>query len=253
MNTETASKGANSQGVQVIARAADILRVLKTDNQGLSLGQIAERVSLPRSTVQRIVNALLAERLVMAASAEGGLRLGPEIQALAAGGRINVAELIHPILADLAKDCGETVDLSIFRDDHVLFVDQVIGTQRLRTVSAVGEAFPVTTTAIGKASLALLEEEEAATIAARELRQSGDTSKSLSQVIAELEGIRDTGVAFDLDEHTDGISAVAMAFKDPVGMIYSVSMPVPSHRFMPKRDRLVDALQKAMRQVQATL
>ena len=37
------------------------LRVLK-DSDGLSLGQIAERVGLPRSTVQRIVNALLAER-----------------------------------------------------------------------------------------------------------------------------------------------------------------------------------------------
>ena len=106
MNVETSRKSTGSQGVQVIARAADILRVLKHDNEGLSLGQIAERVSLPRSTVQRIINALLAERLVMAATAEGGLRLGPEIQALAAAGRINVAELIHPILSDLARQTG---------------------------------------------------------------------------------------------------------------------------------------------------
>ena len=253
MNVETSRKSASSQGVQVIARAADILRVLKNDNEGLSLGQIAERVSLPRSTVQRIVNALLAERLVMAATAEGGLRLGPEIQALAAAGRINVAELIHPILSDLAKKTGETVDLSVFRDDHVLFVDQVVGTQRLRTVSAVGEAFPMTTTAIGKASLSLLDEEEAAMIASRELRQSDKRSTTLSQVIAELEGIRETGVAFDMDEHTDGISAVAIAFKDPTGMVYSVSIPVPSHRFAKKRDDLIAALKKAMLRVEAAL
>ena len=253
MNVETSRKSASSQGVQVIARAADILRVLKNDNEGLSLGQIAERVSLPRSTVQRIVNALLAERLVMAATAEGGLRLGPEIQALAAAGRINVAELIHPILSDLAKKTGETVDLSVFRDDHVLFVDQVVGTQRLRTVSAVGEAFPMTTTAIGKASLSLLDEEEAAMIASRELRQSDERSTTLSQVIAELEGIRETGVAFDMDEHTDGISAVAIAFKDPTGMVYSVSIPVPSHRFAKKRDDLIAALKKAMLRVEAAL
>lgn len=253
MTVETSRKSASSQGVQVIARAADILRVLKNDNEGLSLGQIAERVSLPRSTVQRIVNALLAERFVMAATAEGGLRLGPEIQALAAAGRINVAELIHPILSDLAKKTGETVDLSVFRDDHVLFVDQVVGTQRLRTVSAVGEAFPMTTTAIGKASLSLLDEEEAAMIASRELRQSDERSTTLSQIIAELEGIRETGVAFDMDEHTDGISAVAIAFKDPTGMVYSVSIPVPSHRFAKKRDDLIAALKKAMIRVVAAL
>ena len=253
MEIETDLKGKSTQGVQVIERAADILRVLKNDNNGLSLGQIAKQVSLPRSTVQRIVNALLAERLVMAASPEGGLRLGPEIQALAAAGRINVAELIRPILADLAKAPGETVDLSIYRDQHVLFVDQVIGTQRLRTVSAVGEAFPMTTTATGKATLALLDEEEVATVAARELRQAGDKKKSLSQVIAEIENIRETGVAFDLDEHTGGISAAAMAFKDPAGLIYSISLPVPSHRFASKKVKLVTALRETLQRVEAAL
>ncbi|MFT4716288.1 MAG: DNA-binding IclR family transcriptional regulator [Paracoccaceae bacterium] len=253
MNTEQIKKGFNSQGVQVIARAADILRVLKNDNEGLSLGQIAERVSLPRSTVQRIVNALLAERLVMASSAEGGLRLGPEIQALAAAGRINVAELIRSNLTDLVKETGETVDLSVYRDQHVLFVDQVVGTHRLRTVSAVGEAFPMTNTATGKATLALLDEAEVAAIASQELRQEGEGAKSLSQVFAEIEKIRETGVAFDLDEHTDGISAAAMAFIDPAGAIYSISLPVPSHRFAKKAEALVTALRNTMKVVKAGL
>lgn len=249
METETEKTGKSSQGVQVIARAADILRALKKDNEGLSLGQIARQVSLPRSTVQRIVNALLEERLVMTASSEGGLRLGPEIQALAAAGRINVAELIRPILTDLARETGETVDLSVYRDKKVLFVDQVVGTHRLRTVSAVGEAFPMITTATGKATLALLDEEEVAAIAARELRESEDTSKSLSQVIAEIESVRTTGLGFDIDEHTDGISAVGMAFKDHAGLIYSISLPVPSHRFAAKKDMLVRALQQTMQRV----
>ncbi|HWE77543.1 MAG TPA: helix-turn-helix domain-containing protein, partial [Pseudolabrys sp.] len=39
--------------VQVIARAATILRALEEENTGLSLGQIAQRVNLARSTVQR--------------------------------------------------------------------------------------------------------------------------------------------------------------------------------------------------------
>ena len=49
--------------VQVIARAAAILRTVGEDGGGLSLGQIAQRVGLARSTVQRIVNALEAERV----------------------------------------------------------------------------------------------------------------------------------------------------------------------------------------------
>src|SRR5476651_1779807 len=65
--------------VQVIARAATILRALENENVGLSLGQIALRVNLARSTVQRIVAALETEKLVIAATPNGRVRLGPTI------------------------------------------------------------------------------------------------------------------------------------------------------------------------------
>lgn len=231
LSMEAEKKTQSNQGVQVIARAAEILRVLKSDNAGLSLGQIAERVHLPRSTVQRIVNALLAERLVMSSSSEGGLRLGSEIQSLAAAGRVNMTELVHPVLTELAKRTKETVDLAVFRDDHMVFLDQVIGTHRLRTVSAVGEVFPMTDTANGKAALSLLEDDRVVSIAARELKADGETQRPLSVFLKEIEDIRATGIAWDLDEHTQGISAAGFAFRDPVGLIYAISVPVPSHRF----------------------
>src|ERR1051325_11211715 len=69
--------------VQVIARAAHILRALEGEDAGLSLGQIAARVSLARSTVQRIVASLEAEKLVIAASPTGRVRLGPAVRRLA--------------------------------------------------------------------------------------------------------------------------------------------------------------------------
>src|SRR5689334_12557813 len=73
--------------VQVIARAAAILRALEDEAAGLSLGQIAQRVNLARSTVQRIVAALEAEKFLIAASPNGRVRLGPTILRLAASAR----------------------------------------------------------------------------------------------------------------------------------------------------------------------
>jgi DNA-binding IclR family transcriptional regulator len=60
-----------------------ILRVLENEAAGLSLSGIAERVDLPRSTVQRIVAALSEEKLVMRASTTALLVLGPELARLA--------------------------------------------------------------------------------------------------------------------------------------------------------------------------
>ncbi|MHA7774814.1 IclR family transcriptional regulator [Roseibium sp. M-1] len=247
MNIER--KTQSNQGIQVISRAAEILRILKIDNSGLSLGQIADRVHLPRSTVQRIVNALIAERLVMASAAEGGLRLGPEIQSLAAAGRINVAELVRPILTKLSKETKETVDLAVFREDHMVFVDQVIGSHRLRTVSAVGEVFPMTDTANGKAALALMEDDVLVAIAAPEFKSESQNPKPLSEFLKEIEDVRKTGIGWDLGEHTDGISAAGFAFKDPMGLIYAVSIPVPSHRFDKLKDKLVELLLNARKSI----
>ncbi len=48
-------------GIQSIARAAAVLRALERSPSGMSLGEIAAALDLPRSTVQRIVDALKDE------------------------------------------------------------------------------------------------------------------------------------------------------------------------------------------------
>ena len=164
-------EGNTRAGIQVIARAAAILRALRDDADGLSLGQIAERVGLPRSTVQRIVGALQVERLVIASSSGGSIRLGPEITALSEATRYNVVEECRLHLSELSRRLGETADLSVLRGAGMIFLDQVPGTHRLRTVSAVGDVFPLTNTANGRAALALLPEARARGLAEDEWRR----------------------------------------------------------------------------------
>ena len=102
--------------VQVIARAATILRALEAENAGLSLGQIAQRVSLARSTVQRIVAALQTEKLVIAATPNGRVRLGPTILRLAASVRSDFLALARPFLERLSEELHETVDLAMVQE-----------------------------------------------------------------------------------------------------------------------------------------
>ena len=222
--------GGSRGGIQVIERATRILRALKHDPSGMSLGKIAEAVSLPRSTVQRIVGALAAENLVAAGARGGRIRLGPEIAALAEHTRLNVVESCRLILTELSQSTGETADLALLRGDAMIFLDQVPGVHRLRAVSSVGDAFPLTTTANGQACLAELPKDEAHAKALEEWRRRG-IKRSIDEFEARLEKIRKTGMAYDLDEHTNGISAVGIAFRDWSGHLYSISVPIPSSRF----------------------
>jgi DNA-binding IclR family transcriptional regulator len=218
--------------VQVIARAAAILRALENENAGLSLGQIAQRVDLARSTVQRIIAALEVEKLVIAASPNGKMRLGPAILRLAASVRTDFASLARPLLIALSKELGETVDLSTVKKDQVVFIDQVTGPHRLRTVSVVGDAYPLHCTANGKAYLAELDDAAIVDLIGRKYqRRTKNTKVSLSDLIADLRAARQTGVAVDLEEHSLGVCATGVALRDPAGNYVAISVPVPSQRF----------------------
>jgi len=229
--------------VQVIARAATILRALEDENGGLSLGQIAQRVNLARSTVQRIVAALECEKLVIAATPNGRVRLGPAILRLAASVRSDFIALARPFLERLSEELHETVDLSTVKKDHLVFIDQVIGSHRLRTVSAVGETFPLHCTANGKAYLAQLSDAAIEKLIGREYQtHTANTLVTLENLLRELAAVRRTGVAFDREEHTLGICAAGVSLRDPLGNAVAISVPVPTARFKDLESAIAERL-----------
>jgi DNA-binding IclR family transcriptional regulator len=214
----------------------------------MSLGQIAEAVVLPRSTVQRIVGALQKERFIIASLQGGGLRIGPEMQSFAEAARYNIVESCRLFLTELSQETGETADLSVLRGAGVIFLDQVPGTHRLRTISSVGEVFPLTATANGKSCLALLPPERAASLAQAEWDRRG-VSGDMEAFLDELGNIRETGLAYDRNEHTDGISAIGIGFRDWTGDLHAISVPVPSSRFEETEEKVRKAILKTHRHV----
>jgi DNA-binding IclR family transcriptional regulator len=244
LNDKAEAKATQSQSqVQVIARAAAILRALEDEAAGLSLGQIAQRVNLARSTVQRIVAALEAEKFLIAASPTGRVRLGPTILRLAASARTDFVAVARPYLTQLSSELKETVDLSVVKKDHLIFIDQVIGSQRLRTVSAVGETFPLHCTANGKAYLAGLDNAAIAALIGTEYEQrTPRTFTRLDDLLRDLKTVRKTGVAIDREEHALGICAAGVVTRDPVGNVVAISVPVPTQRFYKHQRTIVARL-----------
>ncbi len=240
-NKEIQTKG--KSGIQVIARAATILRILENEKDGLSLGQISSRVDLARSTVQRIVNALADEHLLIAASPNARVKLGPAILRLAANTNFDFAKFVRPHLEELARRTGETVDLSMQKGDKMVFIDQIAGSHRLSAVSAVGESFPMYSSANGKAALSMLDNDAITSLLGNSLfKETANTIISLPRLFEQVEKIREDNIAIDEQEHTEGISALSTAFKDPLGRAFAVSVPVPSIRFIHSKQSIQTAL-----------
>src|SRR5271170_4437006 len=202
----------SGQSVQVIARAANVLRTLEGEQTGLSLAQIGQRANLARSTVQRIVDALRAEQFLIAATPTSGVRLGPALIRLAASASVDFDQITRPIMAELSQKLGETVDLSVLKGFSAVFTDQIPGAHRLRAVSGVGDTFPLHCTANGKALLSVMPEQTLQRFLRQTLpRMTPATIVKPAELRAAVASCAKIGVAFDLEEHTEGICAVGTA------------------------------------------
>lgn len=246
------SENQKKTGIQVISRAAHILRVLRESQSEMSLGQIALKTELHRSTVQRIIAALVEERFVINHHQGRGFRLGPEFNSFAGAAQYGIVEHCRLFLTELTQKTGETADLSVMRGIGMTFLDQVPGTHRLTTMSKVDEVFPLSTTANGRCCLALLPEKDAVKLVQAEWQRNGSHG-DMTTLLGCLTKIRETGLAYDIDQHTVGICAVGFAFRDWSGTPHAISIPLPTTRFEQMKPLIEAALIETQKGLLATL
>ncbi|NMG17195.1 IclR family transcriptional regulator [Aromatoleum bremense] len=230
-------------GIQVIARTSRIMRALSAHPHGVSLAGIAAEVGLPRSTVQRIVTALVAENLAEPAGAAGGFRLGPALGQLIYQTEADIVPVARPHLERLSQALQETVCLSRINGRQTQLLEVFVGEQVLRIVPQVGLTAPLHLTADGKALLARMTPDEVKTWLGEDLPPRTDRSKGLATLLAELEEIRCSGFAYDDEEHTEGVSAVSASIGTYRGA-YAITIIAPTVRLRSKVDSFREALTK---------
>jgi DNA-binding IclR family transcriptional regulator len=245
---DTAEKpveGQRRHGVQSIARAAAVLRALAANPDGAGLSELAVAVGLPKSTVHRLLGALGEEAFVVQ-DPDGRFRLGVGLAELGAATGDGVREVLRPVLLRLRADLDETIDLAVLDGTEARFVDQIPAPHRLRAVSAVGARFPLHCTANGKALLAAMSDAEALALLPAKLPElTPSTITSREELLAELAQVRRTGVAFDREEHTEGVSAVGAAIPAGTRPPVAISVPIPTPRFQLNEARYADAVSGA--------
>lgn len=216
-------------GIQVIARAAAVMRALGKNPQGLSLAAIAQEVDLPRSTVQRIVRALEHEYLIESLGPNGGFRLGPALGQLINQTQTDIISLVKPYLTELSNQLHESVCLSTLAGDKTYVIDRIVAERELRVVFPIGIQVPAYATASGKV---LLAEQPIATVRAllpKVLPKLTPHTLTLSALLEQLVQVHREGHACDLQEHIEGLSSFAVGLDTYLGF-YSISVVAPASR-----------------------
>lgn len=240
-------------GVQVLERAAQMLRALSAEPNGLTPIELADRVGLPRSTAYRIVGTLASEGF-MRVSPGGKLSIGPGLISIATAGRRDLRHEAAPYLERLSHELHETVELVVLDGGEALFTNQFVSSRSLRVVAEVGDRFPLFCTACGKALLAELPPAEALRLIPNELQSyTPHTSVDREALLGELDQVRATGVAYDRQEHTIGISAVGAAIRDAAGSVAALTVVMPAARLEGNEERIAAALLRTRDEIQTAL
>nr|WP_142280689.1 IclR family transcriptional regulator [Mycobacterium saskatchewanense] len=227
------------EGIQVLRRAAAALDEIAAEPGRLRLVDLGERLGLAKSTARRLLVGLVEVGLASVDS-QGRFALGERLLGFGRADGAHIAAFFRPTIERVARATeGETVDLSVLRGQRMWFIDQIESSHRLRAVSAVGVRFPLESTANGKAALAALDDADGQNLISR---FAPEVAQRLHDEVAE---IRRTGIAFDRDEHTPGISAAAIARRTAGDGVVAISVPAPTERFAEKEQRITEALRKA--------
>jgi DNA-binding IclR family transcriptional regulator len=125
------------------------------------------------------------------------------------------------------------VHLGVLSGSEVIYLDKVEGRQMVRMHSQIGNASPLYCTGVGKAALSALPDEEVERRIAS-LRFHVHTPTTLRDADAlrrEIAAIRQTGVAYDREEHEPGIHCVAAPIHSPNrDFVAGVSVTAPAYR-----------------------
>ena len=232
-------------GVQSISRAFDVLEAL-AEHGPLGLSRLSARTGLPLTTVHRLVGTLAALGYVR--SGEGKeFSLAPRLIHLGERASLMVSRWAIPHLTSLVDELGETANLAMLDGDRIVYVAQVPSRHSMRMFTEVGRSVDPHCTAVGKALLARLPEDEVLALVAR-TGLPAHTERTITTpegLEAALAGVRTEGYAVDDGEQAIGVRCVAVALEDaPLPLALSVSGPAP-RMTAELQNRAVPALTRA--------
>jgi DNA-binding IclR family transcriptional regulator len=224
--------------VNSVKRAVAILGLLGTRGR-LNLTQICKTLHIPKSTAFSILETLTEENLVAKDEPTGTFSLGIRLLELGQEAQENfeLRRVASPFLQQLNRTLDETVHLTVLEGDVVLYVDCYESTKRLRIYSVIGVRGPLYCTAVGKAILAFLDDDEQIRLLNRMTYQrfTAKTHSGPDTLTKDLKCIRERGYSIDDVEHEEGVRCVGAPIYDNKGRVCaSLSISGPTQRITPE-------------------
>lgn len=229
-----------------IDKALDVLFFLRRRGEACGVTEIGSGLSLPKSSVHRLLSTL-ARRGLVERDTRGRYRLGVGLLLLGQGvvaGEPMVA-IARPALKVLSETLGETSFLVAARNHRLVVLDKAERPGLLRVSPEIGAQIPIVGTAVGRVYLAFDEsqlQDGSGELAAARDQASDD----------QLAETRAAGYASNFGQWIEGLCVFSAPVFGKERLVAALAVAMPTGRFSEAiKVQVVEALQEAAARVSA--
>lgn len=209
----------------LLSRAVGMLHAFTADDDSLTAAELADRTGLPRSTAHRLVTEMALLGL-LDRTTEGAYSIGTGLWELGelAPVSMKLRERALPHVLRLYEASGENVHVAVLSGGdpataEALYVARVTGPHSIPTLSRMGGRHPLHTTGVGKALLAVQEDEWLDAYFHRTLeRETVYSIVDEKQLRDEIASARERGFATTRQEMTLGNISIAAPIPATAGL-----------------------------------
>jgi DNA-binding IclR family transcriptional regulator len=211
--------------VPALAQGLKILGLFSREQASLSAPEIAQRLSLPRATVFRLLHTLLTMGYLRREADDRQYSLGPAL--LGRGfeylASLDLVEVAEPILRRLRDQTGLSAHMAVRDGREVVYVSRYPARTTIASSVNIGTRFPVHATVMGRMIICECSDPELAELFAEGplKRYSEQTPTSLKALKAMLAEDRARGYAVSQSFFEHGVSSIAAPVRDATGTIVS--------------------------------
>jgi IclR family transcriptional regulator, KDG regulon repressor len=198
--------------IQSLARGLRILDLLGQSQDGMSITELAEILSVDKGSASRLVSTLAHYGYTEKDENTRRYHVGPQVVSLSRSvlTRLPLREAAKPFLRELMERTGECAHLAVAAQGKVLYIDQVESPATLRVNAQVGTMNPLHCTALGKVLLAFGDVDMPTRLEAF----TAHTITDLEKLRSHLDEIRRQGYAVDDEEFDLGVRCIAVPVFD---------------------------------------
>lgn len=205
------SQQSHGGGVQSVSRALDTLEIIDAAGGQMALIEMSVASGLPMPTIHRIVRTLV-DRSYLRQLPDRRYALGSRLIPLGNTAREVFGSHSGTALARVVDQLAETANLAALDGDMLVYVGQLSSPRAMRMLVELGRHVHPHCRAAGKALLSQLSDEQVRGILER-VGMPALTSTTIIEpdvFIAELNRVRQEGIARELGEMEEGVVCLAV-------------------------------------------